>query len=143
MCTVITMRLRCTVKFPKKSLRRRRKTLVYALALRPGGPPLLRLTWIGPPSPDGRDLLREIGLNDVKPWMLQVNPKEVVAVNSIMQLHKLLRPNISSGPVNGPAIDLVLEWIQDLNPRILMVVEQESNHNQPEFLDRFTESLYY
>ncbi|KAL7601424.1 hypothetical protein Lser_V15G24057 [Lactuca serriola] len=132
--------------------------LIQALALRPGGPPLLRLTGIGPPSPDGRDSLREIGLKlaelarsvnvrfafrgvaasrleDVKPWMLQVSPKEAVAVNSIMQLHKLLGPSQS--------IDLVLDWIHDLNPRILMVVEQESNHNQPEFLDRFTEALYY
>ncbi|KAK9071321.1 hypothetical protein SSX86_009889 [Deinandra increscens subsp. villosa] len=136
--------------------------LIQALALRPGGPPLLRLTGIGPPSLDGRDSLREIGLklaelarsvnvrfafrgvaasrlDDVKPWMLQVSPKEAVAVNSIMQLHKLLGPNSS----RGPPIDLVLDWIRDLNPRILMVVEQESNHNQPEFLDRFTESLYY
>ncbi|KAF5788383.1 putative transcription factor GRAS family [Helianthus annuus] len=136
--------------------------LIQALALRPGGPPLLRLTGIGPPSLDGRDSLREIGLklaelarsvnvrfafrgvaatrlDDVKPWMLQVSPKEAVAVNSIMQLHKLLGPG---GP-RGPPVDLVLDWIRDLNPRILMVVEQESNHNQPEFLDRFTESLYY
>ncbi|KAK1417279.1 hypothetical protein QVD17_26405 [Tagetes erecta] len=136
--------------------------LIQALALRPGGPPLLRLTGIGPPSIDGRDSLREIGLklaelarsvnvrfafrgvaatrlDDVKPWMLQVNPKEAVAVNSIMQLHKLVGPG---GP-HGPPIDLVLDWIRELNPRILMVVEQESNHNQPEFLDRFTESLYY
>lgn len=133
--------------------------LIQALALRPGGPPLLRLTGIGPPSPDGRDSLREIGLklaelarsvnvrfafrgvaasrlDDVKPWMLQVSPKEAVAVNSIMQLHKLL------GPL-GPPIDLVLDWIRDLNPKIVMVVEQESYHNQPEFLDRFTEALYY
>nr|GEW66169.1 hypothetical protein [Tanacetum cinerariifolium] len=136
--------------------------LIQALALRPGGPPLLRLTGIGPPSPDGRDSLREIGLklaelarsvnvrfafrgvaatrlDDVKPWMLQVSPKEAVAVNSIMQLHKLLGPN---GPL-GPPIELVLDWIHDLNPKILMVVEQESYHNQPEFLDRFTEALYY
>ncbi|KAL8234917.1 hypothetical protein R6Q59_021017 [Mikania micrantha] len=136
--------------------------LIQALALRPGGPPLLRLTGIGPPSHDGRDSLREIGLklaelahsvnvrfafrgvaasrlDDVKPWMLQVSPKEAVAVNSIMQLHKLLGPD----GAHEPPIDLVLDWIQELNPRILMVVEQESNHNQPEFLDRFTESLYY
>nr|GEV76638.1 hypothetical protein [Tanacetum cinerariifolium] len=136
--------------------------LIQALALRPGGPPLLRLTGIGPPSPDGRDSLREIGLklaelarsvnvrfafrgvaatrlDDVKPWMLQVSPKEAVAVNSIMQLHKLLGPN---GP-HGSPIESVLDWIHNLNPRILMVVEQESYHNQPEFLDRFTEALYY
>ncbi|KAK4791701.1 hypothetical protein SAY86_032114 [Trapa natans] len=92
--------------------------LIQALALRPGGPPILRLTGIGPPSPDGRDTLREIGLRlaelvrsvnvrfafrgvaasgleDVKPWMLQVSPNEAVAVNSIMQMHKLLGPDPS------------------------------------------------
>ncbi|XP_050212849.1 protein SLENDER RICE1-LIKE 1-like [Mercurialis annua] len=136
--------------------------LIQALALRPGGPPLLRLTGIGPPSPDGRDSLREIGLKlaelarsvnvrfafrgvaaarleDVKPWMLQVNPKEAVAVNSIMQLHKLL----GSEPNRSPTIELVLNWIRSLNPKIMTLVEQEANHNQPMFLDRFTEALHY
>lgn len=136
--------------------------LIQALALRPGGPPLLRLTGIGPPSPDGRDSLREIGLRlaelarsvnvrfafrgvaasrleDVKPWMLQVSPKEAVAVNSIMQLHRLL----GSDPTREPAIDVVLTWIRSLNPKIMTVVEQEADHNQTGFLDRFTEALYY
>lgn len=136
--------------------------LIQALALRPGGPPLLRLTGIGPPSPDGRDSLREIGLRlaelarsvnvrfafrgvaaqrleDVKPWMLQVNPKEAVAVNSIMQLHRLL----GSDPNRNSPIELVLGWIRHLNPKIMTVIEQEANHNQPGFMDRFTESLYY
>ncbi|KAL5572737.1 hypothetical protein UlMin_022334 [Ulmus minor] len=136
--------------------------LIQALALRPGGPPLLRLTGIGPPSPDGRDSLREIGLRlaelarsvnvrfafrgvaatrleDVKPWMLQVNPKEAVAVNSIMQLHRLLG---SESARNSP-IEAVLGWIRNLNPKIMTVVEQEADHNQTGFLDRFTEALYY
>ncbi|KAK0571382.1 hypothetical protein LWI29_014920 [Acer saccharum] len=130
--------------------------LIQALALRPGGPPFLRLTGIGPPSPDGRDSLREIGmrlaelaqsvnikfafrgvaasrLEDVKPWMLEVRSKEALAVNSIMQLHKLL----------GSPMEMVLGWIRNLNPRIMTVVEQETNHNQPEFLDRFTTALHY
>ncbi|KAK4791750.1 hypothetical protein SAY86_032163 [Trapa natans] len=133
--------------------------LIQALALRPGGPPILRLTGIGPPSPDGRDTLREIGhrlaelarsvnvrfafrgvavsgLEDVKPWMLQVSPNEAVAVNSIMQMHKLLGPDPSP-------IEPVLSWIRGLNPRIVTLVEQEVNHNQTGFLDRFTEALYY
>ncbi|XVF88449.1 hypothetical protein PTKIN_Ptkin19aG0052100 [Pterospermum kingtungense] len=136
--------------------------LIQALALRPGGPPLLRLTGIGPPLPDGRDSLREIGLRlaelacsvnvcfafrgvaasrleDVKPWMLQVNPKEAVAVNSIMQLHSLL----GSDSTRNYPIESVLSWIRSLNPKIMTVVEQEANHNQPDFLDRFTEALYY
>ncbi|KAF6162368.1 hypothetical protein GIB67_005288 [Kingdonia uniflora] len=146
--------------------------LIQALALRPGGPPFLQLTGIGPPSPDGRDLLREIGirlaelawsvnvrftfrgvaascLEDVKPWMLQVNQNEALAVNSIMQLHRVLgsdpgpspSPNLSRGGL--PPIESLLGWIRSLNPKIVTVVEQEANHNQPEFLDRFTEALYY
>ncbi|XP_030552860.2 DELLA protein DWARF8-like [Rhodamnia argentea] len=136
--------------------------LIQALALRAGGPPLLRLTGIGPPSPDGRDTLRQIGLRlkelarsvnvqftfrgvvasrleDVKPWMLPVSPKEAVAVNSIMQLHKLL----GSDPNRDPPIGSVLPWIRSLNPKIMTVVEQEASHNQTGFLDRFTEALYY
>ncbi|XP_015872527.3 protein SLENDER RICE1-LIKE 1 [Ziziphus jujuba] len=136
--------------------------LIQALALRPGGPPLLRLTGIGPPSPDGHDSLREIGLRlaelaqsvnvrfafrgvaasrleDVKPWMLEVSPKEAVAVNSIMQLHRLLGANNTR---NLP-IEMVLGWIRNLNPKIMTVVEQEADHNQVGFLDRFTEALYY
>ncbi|XP_027338549.1 DELLA protein GAI1-like [Abrus precatorius] len=139
--------------------------LIQILALRPGGPPLLRLTGIGPPSPDDRDSLREIGLRlaelarsvnvrfafrgvaawrleDVKPWMLQVSPKEAVAVNSIMQLHRLL--GSESDPArSGSGIDVVLGWIRSLNPKIVTVVEQEANHNGEGFLERFTEALHY
>lgn len=136
--------------------------LIQALALRPGGPPLLRLTGIGPPSPDGRDSLREVGwrlaelarsvnvrfafrgvaalrLEDVKPWMLKVGPKEAVAVNSILQLHRLL----GSDPTRSSPMETVLGWIRSLNPKIMTVIEQEANHNQPGFLDRFTEALHY
>ncbi|XP_031473609.1 protein SLENDER RICE1-LIKE 1-like [Nymphaea colorata] len=136
--------------------------LIQALALRVGGPPLLRLTGIGPPSPDGRDALREIGLklaelaksvnvrfsfrgvaaerlDDVKPWMLQVDPKEALAVNSIMQMHRLLY----SDPGRGSPIDSVLKWLKGLKPKIMTVVEHEANHNQASFMDRFTEALYY
>lgn len=138
--------------------------LIQALALRPSGPPFLRLTGIGPPSPDDRDTLREIGLrlaelarsvnvrfafrgvaawrlDDVKPWMLQVSPKEAVAVNSVMQLHRLL--GSGSDPVNSGSIKVVLDWIRSLNPKIVTVVEQEANHNEEGFLERFTEALHY
>ncbi|KAG4908293.1 hypothetical protein AAZX31_20G187200 [Glycine max] len=132
--------------------------LIQALALRPGGPPLLRLTGIGPPSAENRDNLREIGLRlaelarsvnvrfafrgvaawrleDVKPWMLQVSPNEAVAVNSIMQLHRLTAVK--------SAVEEVLGWIRILNPKIVTVVEQEANHNGEGFLERFTEALHY
>jgi DELLA protein len=130
--------------------------LIQALALRPGGPPHLRLTGIGPPQPN--DVLQEIGkklrqladtvkvefefrgvvavkLDDVKPWMLQVRRGEAVAVNSVLQLHKLLFSSV--------AIDEVLRSVRALNPQIFTVVEHEANHNHPSFLARFTEALHY
>ncbi|KAI4295003.1 hypothetical protein MLD38_040716 [Melastoma candidum] len=136
--------------------------LIQALALRAGGPPMLRLTGIGPPSPDGRDTLREIGLRlaelaesvnvsfsfrgivavrleDVKPWMLRVGNGEAVAINSIMQLHRLL----GADEDKAEPIDSVLSWIREIKPTIVTVVEQEANHNQARFLVRFTEALHY
>lgn len=135
--------------------------LIQALALRPGGPPRLRLTGIGPPQPGGNDVLQEIGkklrqladtvkvefefrgvvavkLDDIKPWMLQVRHGEAVAVNSVLQLHKLL---FSDGPVR--AIDEVLRSVRALKPKIFTIVEHEANHNNPSFLGRFTEALHY
>ncbi|PKA64545.1 DELLA protein DWARF8 [Apostasia shenzhenica] len=130
--------------------------LIQALALRPGGPPFLRLTGIGPPSPDGSDKLREVGLrladlassvgvpfafrgvvaaglDDVQPWML-----EALAVNSVLQLHRLVGEPASPGP-----IDSVLSWVGRLRPSVVTLVEQEADHNKPAFLDRFTEALFY
>ncbi|XP_072961826.1 protein SLENDER RICE1-LIKE 1-like [Typha angustifolia] len=135
--------------------------LIQALALRPGGPPFLRITGIGPPSSNGRDELREIGiklaelarsvhvrfafrgvaathLDDVRPWMLHVGRGEAVAVNSVLQLHRLL-----GDPGKQSAIDSVLNWVVGLRPKIVTVVEQEADHNKPGFLDRFTEALFY
>ncbi|KAG2590463.1 DELLA protein SLN1-like [Panicum virgatum] len=138
--------------------------LIQALALRPGGPPFLRLTGIGPPSPPGRDDLRDVGvrladlarsvrvhfsfrgvaanrLDEVRPWMLQVSQGEAIAVNSVLQLHRLVGdPPAADG--RAP-IDAVLDCVASLRPRVFTVVEQEADHNKPGFLDRFTEALFY
>ncbi|KAL4324203.1 hypothetical protein GQ457_11G004790 [Hibiscus cannabinus] len=134
--------------------------LMQALALRPGGPPAFRLTGIGPPQPDNTDALQQVGwklaqlaetigiefefrgfvansLADLEPEMLDIRPPEVevVAVNSVFELHRLLaRPG---------GIEKVVSSIKAMKPRILTVVEQEANHNGPDFLDRFTEALHY
>ncbi|CAL4948455.1 unnamed protein product [Urochloa decumbens] len=146
--------------------------LIQALALRPGGPPSLRLTGIGPPSPPGRDDLRDVGvrladlarsvrvhfsfrgvaanrLDEVRPWMLQVSQGEAVAVSSVLQLHRLLADpsdsdaSFSRAGAAPPAIDAVLDCVSSLRPRVVAVVEQEADHNKPGFLDRFTEALFY
>ncbi|KAM0960616.1 hypothetical protein ACFX2I_025531 [Malus domestica] len=134
--------------------------LMQALALRPGGPPAFRLTGIGPPQPDNTDALQQVGwklaqlaetigvefefrgfvassLADLTPSMLDIRPSEgeVVAVNSVFELHRLLaRPG---------AVDKVLSSIKAMKPKIVTIVEQEANHNGPVFLDRFTEALHY
>lgn len=78
-------------------------------------------------------------LNEVQPWMLQVRQGEAVAVNSVLQLHKLLY----SDHGHPPPIDDVLHLVRTLKPSIFTVVEQEASHNSPSFLDRFTEALHY
>jgi DELLA protein len=134
--------------------------LIQALALRPGGPPaLLRLTGIGPPHASGNEIGMKLAqlaesvniefefrgvvalkLDEVKPWMLQVLPGEAVAVNSVLQLHRLL---YSDGPHVPAAIDDVLQSVLGLKPKIVTIVEHEANHNAPGFLSRFTEALHY
>ncbi|CAF2041943.1 DELLA protein RGA2 [Brassica napus] len=134
--------------------------LMQALALREGGPPVFRLTGIGPPAADNSDHLHEVGcklaqlaeaihvefeyrgfvansLADLDASMLELRPSEIeaVAVNSVFELHKLL------GRTGG--IEKVLGVVKQIKPVIFTVVEQESSHNGPDFLDRFTESLHY
>ncbi|XP_021733118.1 DELLA protein GAI-like [Chenopodium quinoa] len=133
--------------------------LMQALALRPEGPPAFRLTGIGPPAPDNSDRLQEVGwklaqfadsiqiqfeyrgfvansLTDLESALLDLRPEtEVVAVNSVFELHRLLaRPG---------AAEKVMGLMKEVNPVIVTVVEQEANHNGSAFLDRFNESLHY
>lgn len=139
--------------------------LLQALALRPGGPPSFRLTGVGPPQPDETDALQEVGLKlaqfahtihvdfkyrglvastlaDLEPFMLQPDgddkdemEPEVIAVNSVFEMHRLL--------AQPGALDKVLGTVRAVRPKIVTVVEQEANHNSGSFLDRFTESLHY
>ncbi|GAB2296916.1 hypothetical protein Dimus_031018 [Dionaea muscipula] len=135
--------------------------LMNYLALRPGGPPVFRLTAIGPPQPDNTDALQQVGwklaqfadtigvefhyrgfvcqsLVDLDAAMLDIKQgpaEEMVAVNSVFELHRLLaRPG---------DMEKVLGIIRAVKPKIVTVVEQEANHNGPFFLDRFNEALYY
>ncbi|KAM0015045.1 putative transcription factor GRAS family [Helianthus debilis subsp. tardiflorus] len=135
--------------------------LLQALALRPGGPPKFRLTGVGPPVNNNNnniDYLQQVGCNlaqladtihvefeysrviaeslaDIEPGMLDLRDDEVVAVNSVFEMHQLLaRPG---------SVEKVLTALKVLNPVIVTVVEQEANHNGPVFLERFTESLHY
>ncbi|KAL2904681.1 DELLA protein GAI1 [Bienertia sinuspersici] len=133
--------------------------LMQALALRPEGPPAFRLTGIGPPAADNTDKLQEVGwklaqfadsiqiqfeyrgfvansLTDLESTLLDLRPEsEVVAVNSVFELHKLL--------AKAGSMEKVMGLIKEIKPVIVTVVEQEANHNGAAFLDRFNESLHY
>ncbi|CAA6664870.1 unnamed protein product [Spirodela intermedia] len=124
--------------------------LMQALALRPGGPPSFRLTGIGPPQPDNSDALQQVG------WKLaqlaesmhvefeyrgfraaagEEQEEEVLAINSVLELHKML--------ARSGAVEKVLGTVRALQPKIVTVVEQEANHNGPVFVERFNEALHY
>ncbi|KAM0920742.1 hypothetical protein ACQ4PT_007311 [Festuca glaucescens] len=144
--------------------------LIQSLSLRPGGPPALRITGIGPPpaAEGSRDELNEVGvrltefaravnvpfsfcgvtrdtLHPIQAWMFELVPGEALAVNSICQLHRLLvdvDPNSVAAFFPSP-IHAVLCWIASMQPRVFTVFEQEADHNKPALVERFTNALFY
>ncbi|KAJ6812443.1 putative DELLA protein SLR1 [Iris pallida] len=84
-------------------------------------------------------------LADLEPYLLETrgsgaeagSPEEAeaVAVNSVLEMHRLLaRPG---------AAEKVLGTVRGLRPKIFTMVEQEANHNAGPFAERFTEALHY
>ncbi|KAF8716136.1 hypothetical protein HU200_026410 [Digitaria exilis] len=141
--------------------------LIHALSKRPGGPPRLRITGIGPhPSPGAAgDELREVGirlaefarslgvpfcfrgvcvdqLDGLSNWMLKIVPGEALVFNSILQLHRLLVDPDADPAVPAP-IDVLLDLVTELQPRVFTVVEHEADHNKPLLLERFTNALFH
>ncbi|KAG0500662.1 hypothetical protein HPP92_000734 [Vanilla planifolia] len=138
-------------------------TLIQALAARPGGPPRVRITGIHDPvseyAPgDGLQLVRNmfsemskqfnipvdfIGLQEFGPQvtkgMLRIQPGEALAVNFNLQLHHTPDESVD---VNNPR-DGLLRMVKGLSPRVVTIVEQESNTNTTPFLVRFAETWDY
>ncbi|PIA28955.1 hypothetical protein AQUCO_06400017v1 [Aquilegia coerulea] len=67
--------------------------------------------------------------------MFDLRHGETIAVNSVFELHQLL--------AQSGALNKVLSSIKEMKPKIITIVEQEANHNGPNFIDRFTEALHY
>lgn len=138
-------------------------TLIQALAARPGGPPQIRITGIddstsayargGGPSIVGQRLSRfaesckvpfefhaatisgcEVQLED-----LELRPGEALAVNFAFILHHM--PDESVDTQNHR--DRLLRLIKSLSPKVVTLVEQESNTNTAPFLPRFIEAMNY
>ncbi|KAL3498780.1 hypothetical protein ACH5RR_041512 [Cinchona calisaya] len=76
-------------------------------------------------------------LEDVRLWMLHVKEKESVAVNCIFQLHKVLYDG------TGGVLRDFLGLIRSTNPTVVVVAEQEAEHNDPSFETRLSNSLKY
>ncbi|KAL3576764.1 hypothetical protein D5086_022047 [Populus alba] len=76
---------------------------------------------------------------DVTKEMFDLRPGEALAVNFPLELHHTPDESVD---VNNPR-DGLLRMIKSLNPKVVTLVEQESNTNTTPFLTRFVETLNY
>ncbi|XP_075476974.1 scarecrow-like protein 21 [Primulina tabacum] len=138
-------------------------TLLQALAARPCGAPLVRITGIDDPvSKHARgDSLALVGRRlaaisekfsipvefqpvpvfapDITRDMLDVRPGDALVVNFPLQLHHTPDESVDvSNPRDG-----LLRMVKSLSPKVVTLVEQESNTNTALFLQRFIEALDY
>ncbi|KAJ6332847.1 hypothetical protein OIU77_008821 [Salix suchowensis] len=138
-------------------------TLLQALASRPSGAPHVRITGIDDPLSkyargDGLEAVARqltafsekfnipiefhgvpVFAPDVTQEMFDVRPGEALAVNFPLELHHTPDESVD---VNNPR-DSLLRMIKSLNPKVVTLVEQESNTNTTPFLTRFVETLNY
>ncbi|OVA17577.1 Transcription factor GRAS [Macleaya cordata] len=131
------------------------RTLIDSLANRAGElPRRLRITGVGHSvvrlrtiGDELEDYARSLGINfefsvvesnleNLKKEDFKLYEGEVLVVNSILQLHCVVKE--SRGALNS-----VLQIIHELSPKVLVLVEQDSSHNGPFFLGRFMEALHY
>ncbi|XP_047954391.1 chitin-inducible gibberellin-responsive protein 1-like [Salvia hispanica] len=138
-------------------------TLLQALAARPSGPPHVRITGIDDPVSkhargDGLSAVERrlaaisekfnipvefhavpVFAPDITKEMLDVRPGEGLAVNFPLQLHHTPDESVDvSNPRDG-----LLRMVRSLNPKVVTLVEQESNTNTASFPTRFKETLDY
>ncbi|KAF3664694.1 Scarecrow-like protein 28 [Capsicum chinense] len=130
-------------------------SLFQSLASRPNPPTHVRITGIGESKQDlveTGDRLAEFAealnlafefhpvvdrLEDVRLWMLHVKEGESVAVNCVLQMHRLLYDN------SGGILRDFLGLIRSTNPTIILLAEQEAAHNEPSLDARLVNSLRY
>lgn len=130
-------------------------SLFQSLASRTNPPSHVRITGIG----DSKQELIETGdrlagfaealnlpfefhpvvdrLEDVRLWMLHVKEKESVAVNCVFQLHKMLYDS------TGGVLRDFLGLIRSTNPTIVLMAEQEAEHNETSLETRLCNALTY
>ncbi|KAL1538848.1 scarecrow-like protein 3 [Salvia divinorum] len=144
---------------------------VRAMADGPNGPPHLTITSVGITSEaqerlEGRILKKarslrmdvefnhvNAKLRDLTLDMLKVNPGEVWALTSILSLHVLLAEDDSVDTHFGISktnqvseckrMTEFLEMVRSARPKVVLLFEQESNHNSGRLVDRFVEGLHF
>jgi hypothetical protein len=132
------------------------RELIHSLANRAGGQPPchLRITGVGLSvdrfqiiGDELKSYAKSMGikfefsvvksnLENLQPQDIKLFEGEVLVVNSILQLHCVVKE--SRGALNS-----VLQLIHKFSPKLLVLVEQDSSHNGPFFLGRFMEALHY
>lgn len=138
-------------------------TLIQAFAARPGGPPHIRITGIddsisayvrgGGLSSVGKRLSK-LAESFKVPFefhaavmpecesqlgILKIRPREALAVNLAFVLHHL--PDESVTTHNHR--DRLLRLVKGMSPKVVTLVEQESNTNTAAFFPRFLETMDY
>ncbi|KAF6145038.1 hypothetical protein GIB67_013389 [Kingdonia uniflora] len=138
-------------------------SLIQALAARPSGPPYIRITGI---DDSNSAYARGGGLQIVGQRLLElaesknvpfefhtaamcdskielgdlgVRPGEAIAVNFPFMLHHLPDESVSTQNYR----DRLLRLVKSLSPKVVTLVEQESNTNTSPFFPRFLETLSY
>lgn len=138
-------------------------SLIQALAGRPGGPPKIRITGVDDSTSNfargggleivGKRLSRlaescqvpfefhavGVAASEVQLEDLELRPGEAVAVNFAMMLHHVVDESVDSrNPRDG-----LVRLAKQLSPKVVTLVEQESNTNSVPFFTRFMETLNY
>ncbi|CAL5393031.1 unnamed protein product [Camellia sinensis] len=138
-------------------------TLLQALAARPSGAPHVRITGIDDPVSkyargDGLQAVERllaaisgkfnipvefhpvpVFAPDVTRDMLDIRPGEALVVNFPLQLHHTPDESVD---VRNPR-DGLLRMVKSLSPKVVTLIEQESNTNTAPFLSRFIEALEF
>ncbi|CAJ1941478.1 unnamed protein product [Sphenostylis stenocarpa] len=137
--------------------------LIQALAHRPGGPPSLRVTGVDDSQSfhargGGLDIVgerlsdfaRSCGVPfefhsaamsgcEVVRGNVEIRPGEALAVNFPFVLHHMADESVSTENHR----DRLLRLVKSLSPKVVTLVEQESNTNTSPFFYRFLETLDY
>lgn len=101
----------------------------------------------------------ETKIDDLDIEKLKIKTGEALAISSILQFHLLLtntdkttqkspplsknEDSASSCAISSTKLDRFLNRLWNLSPKIMVVTEQESDHNQSDLMERLSESLYF